>query len=213
MVKSALNGATTPAVARWPALKVEKRAVAKLKPYERNARTHTPAQITEVARSITEWGWTMPVLVDENDGIIAGHARVMAALQLKLAEVPVVVARHWTSEQKRSYIIADNKIGLNAGWDWELLALEVGDLRSLTADLSLMGFTPLEVSSLLAEPTEGERHLADTDPAEDATWPTLEIKMPPLVFDQVRSALDAVAGAEYDWRRLAILLDIEVGDG
>jgi ParB-like chromosome segregation protein Spo0J len=202
MATAQTNGKAPP----WPALKIERRKVATLKPFERNARTHTPAQITEVANSITEWGFTMPILVDTDDGIIAGHARALAAQQLKLAEVPVVVARGWTDAQKRAYLIADNKLGLNSAWDWDLLALEVGDLREMGADLSLMGFTTLEVSSLLAEPTEGERHLADTDPAEDATWPTLEIKMPPQEFDRVQAALDQVGADLAPWRRLIALV-------
>jgi hypothetical protein len=199
--------------ARWPAFKVEKRRLEKLRPFERNARTHTPQQVTQVARSITEWGWTMPVLVDEDDGIIAGHARALAAKELKLIEVPVIVARGWTVEQKRAYVIADNKLALNAGWDWDLLAVEVGDLRTLDADLSLMGFEPLEISNLLAEPSAGERHLADTDPTEDATWPTLEIKMPPQVLDRIRAAMAGVGGVSADWQRLEALLFRDAPNG
>jgi ParB-like chromosome segregation protein Spo0J len=202
---NAHNGAE-PVAPQWPAAKVERRKPGDLKPFERNARTHTPAQIGEVANSISKWGFTFPILIDENDGIIAGHARQLAALQLRLNEVPVIVARGWSDADKRSYIIADNKIGLNSGWDWDLLALEVGDLRALGADLGTMGFTGLEVSSLLAEPTEGERHLADTDPAEDATWPTLEIKMPQAEFDRVNAALDQVGADLPGWRRLIALL-------
>jgi ParB-like chromosome segregation protein Spo0J len=101
----------------WPADKVERRPVAGLIPYARNARTHSEEQVAQIAASIREWGWTMPVLVDERDEIIAGHGRVLAAQRLGLATIPVMVARGWTDAQKRAYVIADNKLTLNAGWD------------------------------------------------------------------------------------------------
>src|SRR6188768_3333837 len=104
----------------WPAESIEKRAVSALIPYARNARTHTAEQVAQVAASIREWGWTTPVLVDEDDGIIAGHCRVLAAGQLGISEVPVMVARGWTEPQKRAYVIADNKLTDNGGWSDEL---------------------------------------------------------------------------------------------
>ena len=105
----------------WPADRVERRLTASLVPYARNSRTHSAEQVEQIAASIREWGWTVPVLVDENDGLIAGHARVMAAKQLGLAEVPVMVATGWSEAQRRAYVIADNKLALNAGWDDALL--------------------------------------------------------------------------------------------
>jgi ParB-like chromosome segregation protein Spo0J len=211
---AAVNGGAKDTKPPWAALKVERRALGKLKPYERNSRTHTAEQIAEVAKSIETYGFTMPILIDEGDGIVAGHARAAAAGLLKLAEVPVVVARGWSDQQKREYIIADNKIGLNSGWDWDLLAIEVSDLRALGSDLSVIGFTELEVANLLAEPTAHQQHLANSDPAEDATWPTLELKMPPAAFDQIRAALDGVAGDLPDWRRLMLLMNLTpTGDG
>ena len=99
----------------WPADRVERRAVASLVPYARNSRTHSPAQVDQIAASIRQWGWTTPVLVDEDSGLIAGHARVMAAKQLGLAEIPVMVATGWTEAQRRAYVIADNKLALTPG--------------------------------------------------------------------------------------------------
>ena len=109
----------------WPADQVERWAVSRLVPYARNARTHSDAQVAQIAASIREWGWTTPVLVDEAGGLIAGHGRVLAARKLGIAEVPVMVARGWSEAQKRAYVLADNKLALNAGWDEELLRVEL----------------------------------------------------------------------------------------
>ena len=106
---------------KWPADKVERRSVDALVPYARNARTHSDEQVAQIAASIREWGWTTPILVDEDGGIIAGHGRVMAARKLSIDEVPVMVATGWTDAQRRAYVLADNQLALNAGWDTELL--------------------------------------------------------------------------------------------
>jgi ParB-like chromosome segregation protein Spo0J len=111
-----------PKKASWPADKVERRKVKDLVPYAKNARTHSEEQIDQIARAIEQWGWTVPCLVDEKGGLIAGHGRVLAAKQLGLDEVPVVVARGWSAAQKRAYVIADNKLTENGGWDDDLLA-------------------------------------------------------------------------------------------
>lgn len=133
---------------KWPALKIEMRQVADLVPYARNARTHTPEQVAQIAASIMEFGWTTPALIDENDGIIAGHGRVLAAHQLKITEVPTVVARGWSEAQKRAYVIADNKLALNAGWDTELLKVELEELRGLDFNMDLLGFSADELDVL-----------------------------------------------------------------
>src|SRR3712207_6714329 len=109
----------------WPADEARRWAVDRLVPSARNARTHTDAQVAQIAASIREWGWTVPVLVDEDGNLIAGHGRVLAARLLGLAEVPVVVARGWSDAKKRAYMLADNKLALNAGWDEALLRLEL----------------------------------------------------------------------------------------
>ena len=133
---------------RWPADAVERRPVAALIPYARNARTHSDVQVAQIAASIREWGWTFPLLVDETGLIIAGHGRVLAAQRLGIAEVPVMVAAGWSEAQKRAYVIADNKLALNAGWDEELLSLEIGDLKGLDVDLGLTGFGEIELVKL-----------------------------------------------------------------
>ena len=131
-----------------PADKVEQWSIDKLVPYARNSRTHSDEQINQIAASIKEWGWTTPVLVDEIGGIIAGHGRTLAAQKLKIKEIPVVVATGWSDAKKRAYVIADNKLALNAGWDNEMLALEIGELGDLGFDLDLIGFTPEEIEAL-----------------------------------------------------------------
>src|SRR5258706_6324907 len=111
----------------WPADKVERWRIDRLIPYAKNARTHTDAQVAAIASSIKEWGWTTPALVAEDGGLIAGHARVLAARQLGIAEIPVMVAAGWTEAQKRAYVLADNQLAITgSGWDPELLRLEPG---------------------------------------------------------------------------------------
>ena len=114
----------------WPADKVERWAIDRLIPYAKNARTHTDAQVAAIAASIKEWGWTTPALVGEDGGLIAGHARILAARQLGIAEIPVMVAAGWSEAQKRAYVLADNQLAITgAGWDPELLRLELGELN------------------------------------------------------------------------------------
>ena len=145
---------------KWPADKVERRKVSDLIPYARNARTHSDEQVAQIAASINEWGWTTPVLVDEKGSIIAGHGRVMAARKLNLTEVPVMVASGWSDAQKKAYVLADNQLALNAGWDMELLKVEIGDLNAEGFDLDLLGFDNEMIGDLLSEPEEG---LTDQD--------------------------------------------------
>ncbi len=121
---------------------------ADLRPYERNARRHSPAQIEQICALIRECGWTSPVIVDESRQILAGHGRVEAARRLGLAKVPCVVVRGLTPDQKRAYVLADNKIPENASWDRELLAAELAELKG-TAELDLTGFSFLELSAAL----------------------------------------------------------------
>jgi len=134
-----------------PADKVERWSIEKLIPYARNARTHSDEQIGQIAASIKEWGWTTPILVDETGGIIAGHGRTLAAQRLKMTEVPVMVAKGWSDAKKRAYVLADNKLALNAGWDNEMLALELGEIGELGFDLDLTGFTADEIAALTPE--------------------------------------------------------------
>ena len=139
----------------WPADHVERWPTERLIPFARNARTHSDAQVSQIAASIREWGWTNPVLVAEDGTIIAGHGRVLAARKLRIKDVPVMVASGWTEAQKRAYAIADNKLTLNGGWDEELLGLELGELEVLGFDLDLIGFSDEERASLAARPRKG----------------------------------------------------------
>ncbi len=152
----------------WPADNVERRSVVSLVPYAKNARTHSPAQIDQIAASIREWGWTSPVLVDEQGTIIAGHGRILAAQKLGITDVPVMVADGWSDTQKRAYILADNKLALNAGWDDALLGLELAELDGLGFDLELTGFSLDEIAGLTVDKTEGL-----TDP-DDVPEPPVE---------------------------------------
>ena len=129
-------------------LAVNDRPVAALIPYARNARTHSDAQVAQIAASIREFGFTNPILVDGDNGIIAGHGRVLAARKLGMTTVPVIELAGMSEAQKRAYILADNKLAENAGWDRELLGLELGDLGSLGFDLSLTGFGEDEIARL-----------------------------------------------------------------
>ena len=156
----------------WPADRVERRPVTSLIPYARNARTHSPEQIAQIAASIREFGWTFPLLVDEQGTIIAGHGRVLAAQSLGLTEVPVMVATGWTEAQRRAYVIFDNKVALNAGWDAELLPIELGDLKGMGFDLTLTGFGELELEKLLlGTDGDGDPDEAPEPPAEPISKP------------------------------------------
>jgi hypothetical protein len=130
-------------------------------PYARNSRTHSEDQITKIAASIKEFGFLNPVIVDGENGIVAGHGRVLAAKKLGMDEVPVVEASHLTEAQRRAYVIADNRLALDAGWDDEMLRVEFAELEGLGFDLDLTGFTPEEIAALQPEQlTEG---LTDED--------------------------------------------------
>ena len=126
-----------------------------LVPYARNARTHSPAQISKIVASIREFGFTNPVLTDGKRGIIAGHGRVLAAEVLGMDVLPTIELRHLNAAQKRAYILADNRLALDAGWDTELLALELGELRDSGFDSGLTGFDEIEIGELLGDTTEG----------------------------------------------------------
>ena len=146
-------------------MKIEQVKLDALIPYARNSRTHSDAQVAQIAASIKEFGFTNPVLIDETGSIIAGHGRVMAARKLAIADVPSIRLTHLTEAQKKAYVIADNKLALNAGWDDEMLAVELTDLKDMGFDLDLTGFSTLEIEALLA-PT-GTEGLTDEDAVPD----------------------------------------------
>ena len=146
-------------------LKIVYKKTEDLIPYARNSRTHDEAQVAQIAASIKEFGWTNPILLDGENGIIAGHGRVMAAQKLGESKVPTIELSHMTDIQKRAYIIADNKLALNAGWDNQLLALEFDDLKDAGYDLGLTGFSLDEINDLTPEVIE--EGLTDEDAVPD----------------------------------------------
>ncbi len=115
-------------------------------PYARNSRTHSDVQVAQIAASIKEFGFTNPVLIDEDGGIIAGHGRVLGARKLGMDEVPTITLEGLTKTQRKAYVIADNKLAMNAGWDEQMLALELNELQSLDFDMSLIGFDANELN-------------------------------------------------------------------
>lgn len=131
------------------AKRIEFWPIEKLKPYEKNARTHSDTQLAQIAASIAEFGFTNPVLVDSESGIIAGHGRLEGAKRVGLKEIPVIVLDYLTEAQKRAYIIADNKLAENAGWDNDLLRSELLDLKLENFDLKMVGFSDDELENLL----------------------------------------------------------------
>ena len=145
-------------------MKIKQTPIDELIPYASNSRTHSDEQVAQIAASIKEFGFNNPVLLDKENGIIAGHGRVLAARKLGLKEVPTIELSHLTDTQRKAYVIADNKLALNAGWDMELLSLEMGDLRDEGFDLSLIGFNDDELANMFVDKTEG---LTDPDEVPD----------------------------------------------
>jgi ParB-like chromosome segregation protein Spo0J len=145
----------------------------KLIPFAKNSRTHSDEQVAQIAASIKEWGWTTPVLIDPDGMIVAGHGRILAARKLGITDIPVVVADGWTDAQKRAYVIADNKLALNAGWDDELLRIELGELGDLGFDLDLIGFDAGELASIQFDGDEvdmPELNDGDKEPFQQKTF-------------------------------------------
>jgi len=138
---------------------------ASLVPYARNARTHSPAQVDKISASIREFGFLNPIITDGQNGIVAGHGRVMAAQKLGLDTLPTIDAAHLTEAQRRAYVLADNRMALDAGWDNDLLKIELQDLDAAGFDLTLTGFDLGEIAALTLDATEG---LTDPDAVPDA---------------------------------------------
>lgn len=128
-------------------LTIQYKKIEQLIPYARNSRIHSDAQVAQIAGSIKEFGWRVPVLIDGENGIIAGHGRVLAAYKLGITDIPTIDGSDMTDIQKRLYVIADNKIASNAGWDEEILMMEIKDLQDLGADIELLAFDPSELKS------------------------------------------------------------------
>jgi hypothetical protein len=177
---------TIPDLQHWPASTVTMTETQSLIPYARNARTHSDEQVAQLMASIREWGFTVPILRDETGMVIAGHGRLMAAQRMGLESVPVVTAQGWSDAKKRAYVLADNRLALNAGWDDAMLGLELSDLDREGFDLDLLGFDSDELDSLLnGDGLPGDGSGIDDD---DSTYsrkieaPIYEIKgdKPPL---------------------------------
>ena len=137
-------------------LEIVLKKISELIPYINNTRTHDEKQIKQIASSIKEFGFNNPILIDEKGEIIAGHGRLLASELLKLEEVPCIELKHLTKAQKKAYVIADNKIALNAGWDEELLKIELESLQELDFDLDILGFDEFEVEQIFGEETRIE---------------------------------------------------------
>lgn len=158
-------------------------------PYDRNPRTHSAAQIDKIAASISEYGFTNPILLDSHGTVIAGHGRRQAAQHLQLSQVPVIVLDHLDDAQRRALVIADNRLALDAGWDYELLASELGDLRAEDFDLSTIGFSDDELAELLGDKPGG----GGSDESEGEGGDGIErhtFRLTGEQYEQVREAID-----------------------
>jgi len=140
-------------------LEVTYLATTDLIPYANNPRTHSEQQVAQVAASIQEFGFNNPILIDEHNGIIAGHGRLAAAQKLNMNLVPTILLEGLSEAQRKAYVIADNKLTENGGWDYDLLAVEIDRLKELDIDVNLTGFEPKEVNTILGE--EIEKHVSD----------------------------------------------------
>jgi ParB family chromosome partitioning protein len=149
-------------------LKIVYKARSWFEAYENNSRTHTKSQVKQIADSIQQFGFTNPILADPSGTVIAGHGRLMAAEMLDLDSIPVIILEDLTDAQKRAYVIADNKIALNAGWDFEMLAAEIDALNDTGFDVSLLGFSSAEINDMIGTPvTPPDPADQDLDPDDD----------------------------------------------
>jgi hypothetical protein len=171
-------------------MKIESLPTAKLIPYARNARTHSEAQVGQIAGSIREFGFTNPVLIDAENGIIAGHGRVLAAQTLGLEKVPCIRLTHLSDTQRRAYILADNKLAMNAGWDEAMLAIELGQLGEEDFDLLALGFTEAELGEFSVQPGDMPT-LPDGDksPFQQMTFTLADEQA-----EEVKAAMDKAKG-------------------
>lgn len=147
--------------------KIEIVGIESLIPYARNSRTHSDAQVAQIAASIREFGFTNPVLIDAQGGIIAGHGRVLAARKLKMDQVPCIMLGHLTDTQRRAYVIADNSLALNSSWDKELLQLELADLHAAEFNMDLLGFDAAELSLAMGFEDEVDGEAPEVDAGID----------------------------------------------
>ena len=163
--------------------KIEQIETGKLIPYARNSRTHSEAQVAQIAGSIREFGFTSPVLIDAENGIIAGHGRIMAAQKLGLKDVPCIRLDHLTETQRKAYVIAENKLALNSGWDEEMLGLELADLREMDFDLDLLGFDNFAIEQFLNPPEQNEEAPESSGGEIDVDGMQMECACPKCGFE------------------------------
>jgi len=179
-------------------LKYKPIPTADLIPYARNSRTHSEAQIAKIASSIREFGFINPVVTDGKNGIVAGHGRVLAAHKLGLKDVPCIEASHLTEAQKRAYVIADNRMALDAGWDADMLKVELGELKGLNFDLALTGFELGEIDAFLADKTDG---LTDPDAVPEAPVNPVTVLGDVWIMGRHRVVCGDATNAD-DWAKL-----------
>lgn len=192
------------------ALQIDYRPLESLIPYTRNSRTHSDEQVAQIAGSIKEFGFTNPILVDDEGGIIAGHGRVLAARKLGLKEVPTINLGHLSETQRRAYVIADNKLALNAGWDDEMLRVEFAALEEAGFDLGLVGFSEDEIAALMLDsesvPVEDSAYTSKIDaPVYKPEGPKPEIA---ALYDETRARelIESVRSSELPAPEKAFLL-------
>jgi len=197
--------------ARVGASNIQWLPVAKLIPYARNARTHTDAQVAQIAASIREFGFNNPVLVDADGGIIAGHGRVMAARKLAMADVPTITLPHLSDTQKRAFILADNRIALNAGWDDDLLAIELTELNIDGFSLDILGFTQEEIDGVLNadEPAPVSPKVWTVDVDEGGPYLFARVHVDPSNMAKLRDIIER----EFPDCDVAVKVDYRIGDG
>jgi ParB-like chromosome segregation protein Spo0J len=176
---------------------IEYVALDKLTPYARNSRTHSPEQVKQIAASIREFGFTNPVLIDDEGTIIAGHGRVLAAQHLQLADVPCIRLGYLSETQRRAYVIADNKLALNAGWDEELLTIELSDFHACDFNVAILGFNADELSKLMGYGVDvvdaPELPVGDREPFRQMTF-TLHDTQYEAVEAAIKKAKDVGGG-------------------
>ena len=166
MARKAVQVAGNP---KWPASNIEWRQTRDLLAYQRNSRIHSDAQVDQIAASMKEFGWTIPMLIDEDGIIIAGHGRALAAAKIGISEVPVMIAKGWTEAQKMAYRIADNRLPESASWDTDMLKLELTELGKMDFDLSLTGFDDLELVQFMATPNDNDPEETPEPPVNPAS--------------------------------------------
>lgn len=174
-------------------MKIETRKIHDLLPYARNSRTHSDYQINQIAASIKEFGFTNPILITKDGEIIAGHGRVLAAMRLSMDEVPCITLDHLSDTQRRAYVIADNQLALNAGWDYEMLAVEVDNLRQESFDLDVLGLPSFDFTS-----APSTNSIDDIEENLDGIEVTIKVKcdqsLKKDVQEKIKEALEDLEG-------------------